>query len=191
MKITQPLFDRINIPPKAEVVKFFQTPVGSSHKDIRANGKGHNNGNIATPLDTNMDMQGELWQKNYAIEGISFTSDIMADQEDVFNYIRRSWMQLTIDGINYLQLPAQFVYDDPDDFDINDPTFVWDDPVILKPGNKFYAALMSPKPGAMGRFDIYCVLHGYYFREEAKKAKCETPQTEPCGPDKDYDVSPF
>lgn len=181
MKIYQPLYDRIKIPSKATCVKFFQTPIGGSHDSIQlAGNKTHSNSNIATPLDTNMNMSGELHQRNYAIEGISFTSDILDDQEDVFNVLKRCWAQLTIDGINYLQLPAQFVYQDPDDFDINDPAYVWDEPVKLYAGSKFYSGLLNPKPVNIGRFDIYCVLHGYFFTEKAdcEKAECEKPVCE-------------
>lgn len=165
MKIYQPLYDCERVEPDTISVYFFQKPLGGTSKGAVLKDRSHASvTGCATQLDTNMDQAKSLASpKIFTITGLSLVPSLDHPRIDVSNFMRSAWARLFIDRCDYLVLPAQFLYKKPNQFDINEPVFKFDEPITLDCyPNEFRVEVNSVKPAPCEAFDLYCILHGYF-----------------------------
>lgn len=164
-KVYQPLYDKVYVDRKSIAVKFFQTPLGGIPKPGRLAKDANPAPRTPKPLnqlDTLMDMGGQLpHPKMFYVDGISLVTDT---EEEIEEYIRRSWVRFHIAPVDHLVLPLKYLHQDVMDFDINEPVFEWPEPVIIPPQTNFYVEVLTPKPTNQGRFHMECVLEGSWSR---------------------------
>lgn len=174
-RVWQPIYDRVWIDKQTVSATFFQTALGGMPKPARLvkdaktairDVKPH------TQVDTNLDMAGEMpSSRHFCIEGLSLVTDV--DPDKLEHYLQHSWVRLSIDARDYLVLPAIYLHQDIDDFDINEPIFEWPEPIELPPQTKYKVEINTPYPVKPGGFYMSCILHGYFKRQMEAKASDE------------------